>query len=350
MVDNGNTEERVIDTYFGDGPAPFTLSTFRVGTAITTGWKVGNLGTAKPLPQLLAETVLSFRKKPQPVFRATFIHPDIEPWQRFVDDDRAWMATRISLSAFENTWSGDFVLMDADVDGIVNEPPITPDNPTGPTIPGNPPQPPQSPDVRDGFTTFPPFEGLNGGTLPGYVSLAEQSITKLSAAVLASTFNSTHTISVTAVGYSWVTKGDQISIINPITGHRETFTVDATPTPTASSITIKSSETMVKDFPYGSFVKLTPKVAGQVKGWSYLERGFSGTDWEIPGSAGILPTVTNYDDQALRQRVKVWRGGLMLIYDTDTSYDDSFHIQNTDPQKIIFHFACRGENVYLEVR
>jgi hypothetical protein len=362
-VTSDNSQTRTIDTYLGDGPAPFSLSAMKVGTAATTGWKINNTGTAKPIAQLLAEQVLRFRKLPQSLFRATFLHRSIRPYERFVDQDKAYMAARIAVSCATNQWEGDFLLFDGDVDGIASTEPFIP--PKEPMLPGGPTDqgPPTSPPTVEDEEELtggdpPPFNGLAGGTVGGYVQMSEQSVTKLRTDLLASDFNTTRLLPVNNVPYSWARKGDRITIINPITNHRETFYVGTSYVPEANTITMSGTDSpMVKDFPFGSLVKLYQPDLVRVKGWSYLQRNVTGSEWTIPnpnttdpataGPGGLLPPTTVYDVATLRERVQVWRAGQWLVYDTST-FDNSFRIISGN--KIEFYFPLSGEDVMVVVR
>lgn len=334
-----NTEIRYIDTYLGDGPAPFSLSAIKVGGVATTAWKINNTGTGIPLAELLGKQTMRFRKVPQPIYQGTFLHPLIRPITRFVDQDKAWMATRISLSAFENRWEGEFVLMDGDVDGMATSEPYTPLPGTGG---GTPPDYPTVPDIpqvpldgKEGFT-MPPFDGLQGGTLPGYVATAEQSPTKLTTSRLASAFNNTalsddHELTIAAVSFCFAKKGDIVSVVNAITGHREEFTLRESYVPGATVLKLKTSESMVKDFPYGSFVKLSPRTPNHPTTGSYYEPSVTGTGtgntvWQIDAAELVLPEPGDYDAKTLRERVHVVMGGTRLIYDAN-NYVHAFGIK-----------------------
>jgi hypothetical protein len=357
----GNTEKRYLDTYLGDGPAPFSLSTYRVGGVATTTWQMAGVGVPRTMAALLAQQVLRFRKFPQPVYQGAFLHKDIRPFDRFVDDDKGWMATSISVDCFNNVWSGEFLLYDSDVDGItIGEPYIPPPGPLPPTAPGPgyPQGPPTVPDIKEGFVNFPPFNGFVGGTVPGHVAQDEISPVTLLSDLLASDYNTTRTLPVGPIPFSWARKGDRLVVINGTTGHRETFTVGTSYEPNDTEIIMSGSDSpMVKDFPYGSFVKLLNKDELRVKGWSYLERGVTGEEWTIPspnttdpetsGPGGLLPSTTVYDVATLRERVMVWRTGLWLVYST-TSYDNGFAFVSGN--KIKFWLPLSSEDVMVVVR
>jgi hypothetical protein len=361
-VTGDNSARMFIDTYLGDGPAPFSLSAFKVAGVATELWKINNTGTGYPLAQLLAEQILRFRKRPQPIYQGAFIHPDIRPYYRFVDNDKAWMASRITLSAFENTWSGDFVLMDADVDGITTGTPFIPDI-KEPSLPPGHPLPPNAPTQPGGGgpgnAPFPPFNPLIGGTLPGFVNGAESAPVTLTADLLASDYNTTRELPVAPVPYAWARKGDRLVVVNAITGHRETFTVGTSYVPNASTITMSGSDSpMEKDFPYGSFVKLKNADELRVKGWSYLLRNQTGeyvtipnpntTDPATAGPGGLLPPTTVYDVATLRERIFVLRGNTPVIYDPDP-YDNSFSLASSN--RLRFEsLPLAGEDVYIVVR
>jgi hypothetical protein len=226
--------------------------------------------------------------------------------------------------------------MDGDVDGIINEPPATPDGPTGPTIPDYP-IPPQTPDIKaPGFGGVPPFDGMRGGTLPGYVATAEQSPARLTAGRLATAFNNTalsddHELTISPVSFVFAKKGDIISIVNPITGHREEFTLRESYVPGATVLKLKTSESMVKDFPFGSFVKLSPRTPNHPTTGSYYQLNVTGTGtgnkiWQVDAAELVLPEPGDYDAKTLRERVRVVMGGTSLVYDAN-NYAHAFGIK-----------------------
>jgi hypothetical protein len=339
-----NVEDRFLDVYIGDGPAPFSLSAIWVGETATTLWKTNGTGTGLPLGQLLAKDILSYRQLPQRVFQGNFLHRHISPLTRFVDtdlsgSDRAYMATSIRLDGFENRWSGEFVEMDADVDGIATGTPWTPTHqgPHNPETPQGPAEEAPLPDGGDlGGFVLPPFDGLQGGTLPGYVATAEQSPTKLTTDRLAADFNNTalsddHELTIAAVSFAFAKKGDIVSVVNAITGHREEFTLRESYVPGATVLKLKTSETMVKDFPYGSFVKLSPRNPNHPTTGSFYEVNVTGTGtgnkvWQVDENELVLPDSTDYDAKTLRERVTVVMGGTTLVYDAN-NYDHAFGIK-----------------------
>jgi len=351
-----NTEIRGIDTYIGDGPAPFSLSAIRVGTTLTASWKIDNTGTGLPLAELLAKQSMRFRKFPQALYRGTFLHPEISPLSRFVDDDRAWMATRIALSAFENRWSGDFVLVDGDVDDISSSTSVP--GPTPPHTPGDYPNPPQPPGTPAPDPNMPPFDGLAGGTLPGYVSTSEQSPATLTDGVVAADFNNTalsddHELPITAVAYAFAKKGDVVAIVNPMTGHREGFTLRESYAPGATVLKLKTSESMTKNFPYGSFVKLSQRNAPRTAKGSYYERGVTGTGsgakfWLVDDAELTLPSPADFDSKTLRERVRVVMGGTTLLYDANP-YDDCFGLKPSTNEVEVYLGIPAGTTMYVEV-
>jgi hypothetical protein len=358
-----NIEKRLIETYIGDGPAPFSLSALHVGTAATATWKVNNSGTGIPLAKLLGQQTMRFRKKPQELFQVTFIHKDARPILRFVDDDKGYMATRISLSAFENKWSGEFIVMDGDVDGISSAEPYVPAPGTGggPIKDGPPIGPPTTPDVpigeEDGFT-LPPFDGLQGGTLPGYGNFAEQSPVRLTAAILATDFNNTalsddHQLPITSMPFKFAKKGDVVVVVNPITQHRESFTLSDDYGIGDTYLSVKTTETMTKNFPYGSFVKLSKSSELQVRGWSYYNPNCTGTGTAkkfvaISPDIGELPSPTDFTAETLRERVLVICGGTALIYDAN-NYDHAFGIKPST-NEIEVYKGCYEEAFFVLVR
>jgi hypothetical protein len=182
----------------------------------------------------------------------------------------------------------------------------------------------------------PPFDGMRGGTLPGYVATAEQSPARLTAGRLATAFNNTalsddHELTISPVSFVFAKKGDIISIVNPITGHREEFTLRESYVPGATVLKLKTSESMVKDFPFGSFVKLSPRTPNHPTTGSYYQLNVTGTGtgnkiWQVDAAELVLPEPGDYDAKTLRERVRVVMGGTSLVYDAN-NYAHAFGIK-----------------------
>lgn len=355
-----NTEKRYIDTWLGDGPAPFSLSAIRVGGVAAQLWQIGAAGSAMTIAKLLGQQLLRFRKRPQRVYQGAFIHPALRPYSRFVDDDLGYMATSIAVDCFNNIWSGEFLLMDGTVSGISSGEPHVPVSPTHlPTgFPGGAPNLPQLPGTTFPDPRIPPFDGMAGGTLPGYVSTSEQSPATLTDGVVAADFNNTalsddHELPITAVDYAFAKKGDAVSIVNAITGHRETFTLRESYAPGATVLKLKTSETMSKDFPFGSFVKLSQTNAPRTAKGSFYERGVTGTGsgakfWLVDDAELTLPSPADFDAKTLRERVRIVMGGTTLIYDPNP-YDDCFGLKPSTNEVEVYLGIPAGTTMYVEV-
>jgi hypothetical protein len=344
-----NVAQRYLTTYFGDGPNVYSISSWRFSSdglssgATTENWSVKKLGPNRILGQLLAERTLQFRKVPQKVFQGSIIYPSLNPWMRLIDQDQAYMATRITLSAFTNVWEGEFIMMDGDVDDITLPEPYTPPV-KEPTTPGgypDPPDPDKTPDPNNSPTT----EIMVG--VSGWVAQSTNNVTTLTADKVAST---NPTITVTALDYAAFKKGDKVLVLHPGTGQNQELTV--TNTYTIGSTSLALTGTLTFDLPAGSLVKLSKATEMQVRGFTYYQRNKSGTDWVIPTASGSLPNPSAIGFDETRRRVKVYRSGLRCIYDENggspNNYFDTFEIKPAT-NTITFHRTLRDETVFLEV-
>lgn len=339
-----NTEERLLTTYLGDGPSLFSVSTLKQVGALFSGqvaenWQVNNTGPIYYLSRLLAIKVLQFRKLPQQVYQGTFLHPDIEPYERFVDGEDKYIATRISLSAASNQWEGEFVRMDVgDTNDITTPEPWTPPI-KEPTTPGGYPSPPP-PDTLPPPTNSPTTEIMTG--VSGWVAQSTNNVTALSADRVAGT---NPTITITPVDYQAFKKGDQVALINGGNGDTQYLTVTTTYQPNATTLALTG--TLARDVPAGSLIKLAKKTEMQVRGFSHYHRGFTGEFWTIPTTVGTLPNPVTVGADEIRRRVKVFRNGVRLVYDAN-NFPECFGIKPAT-NEIEFYYKVRGETVFLEV-
>lgn len=340
-----NTADRYIDTYLGDGPNIFSVSTYKETGGATSGgltqdWQVNGVGVQRYVSQLLAEKTLQFRKLPQKVFQGAFLYTNIQPWHKFIDQGEGYMATKISLDAFSNIWSGEFILMDGTTDDITLpepfEPPIR-----EPTPPGGYPSPPPDDEAPDP-TNNPTTELMVGG-LSGYVAQVLNNMTTITADVVSGSVNPT--ITIDDLDYAAFKKGDTVTVVHPGTGQYQNMTVSSAYTIGSTSLPLTG--TLSFDLPAGSLIKVAKATEMQVRGFTHYERNFTGELWTIPTTVGELPNPTVVGADECRRRVKVYRSGVRLVYDAN-NFADTFGIKPATNQ-IEFYIKCRNETVYAEI-
>ncbi len=340
-----NTADRYIETYLGDGPATYSISSYKEtggsGSGGTTlDWQVNGTGPERYVSQLLAEKTLQFRKLPQKVFQGAFLFPDIEPWYKFIDQSEGYMATKISVEAFSNTWEGEFILMDGTTADITlpepYEPPIR-----VPTPPGGYPSPPPDDEAPDP-NNFPTTEMMVGG-VTGFVAQVLNNMTTITTDAIEGTVDPTLTID--DLDYAGFKQGDTVTVVHAGTGQYQNMTVASTYTIGSTSLPLTG--TLDFDLPAGSLVKVAKATEMQVRGFSFYERNFTGELWTIPTTSGTLPNPSVVGADEVRRRVKVYRSGVRLVYDAN-NHPDTFGIKPALNQ-IEFYQKCRNETVFVEI-
>jgi hypothetical protein len=331
---DGNTGIYKVETYIGDGPLNYSLSRLTDGTDNTEDWTVGGSGTPAPISTLLAQEVLNLRQQATIVYQGVYFASDFNIYNRATDGTNAFIPIRLAFSAFRDQWEGDFVKVATGSFTTTVTPPYTP----GPGNTGGPIKLPPSvpPSIPPG--NIPDTTNLFGN-IQGSVSATTMSVGVVAA-------ETDPTISINAVPYSFVKQGDTVSLVNPVTGHAETFTVATTPAPNATTLDLVG--TTVQDFPLGTYLKISPSAVYD-RGFAYLTRDFSGTLWPIPVATGILPQLATVGAAEMLRRIRVWRSGVRLFYNEHTSgdyYPDGFY---TTTDRIMLYQKARNETMYLEV-
>lgn len=330
-----NTQEEEFDTYFGDGPLILSLSSLQVGGVNTSLWKVSGTGTGYDINKLIAKEILELRNKPLEIYQGTFIKDDIHLFSRIVSDGKSWIPLRLSYSAFYDLWEGDFAkIAKAPTTINVDDPePFDPNN--DPFVP------------HDGGVKFPsapvstdPFTPL-GAVNSIFNSIAPATLdgTQLKADINTPTPNE---VTINPVSYVFAKAGDTFKIINPATFQSEIITIAANYVPGAT--TLQFTEDVIFDYPSGSFLVPQASVVMTNSGGVVVQKqgNYTGDTWTI--TAGTLPNPASVSESEIDRRVKVWRSGLRVPYNTA----DGFVIDYA-ANRIDFQLKVRGETLFLEL-
>lgn len=332
----GNTGIYAVDTFLGDGPFPWSVSRLTDTSADTKNWGVGVTSGTVAISLLLAQQILNLRQQPAKLYQGVYLARDIHPYSRIVDLTEAFVPMRINFSAYLDKWGGDFVRVETGVFTTTT----TVSNPGG-GIPSNP-----SPPIVVGTS------GINDNTTkdefsgPGTSNIIANSQNQLSPTTLNGDILDTTvdpTVTISAVGYSFVKQGDSIQVVNPGTGNAQTFTVTATPQPNATSLQLTGTATA--DFPPGSYIQPLPSV-NMDRGFTYLVRNHSNEVLNIPSTSGTLPDPTVVGSDECLRRVEVMRGSIRNYYDSANDYQNGFSISGN---RITFTLKPRNEDIFVRV-
>jgi len=328
---DGNTGVYKVETFFGDGPLPATLSRLTDGTDNTENWGVDTITGTDTISTLLATEILNLRQPAAKVYQGVYFAGDFHIYSRAVDGTEAFIPIRLKLAAFDDQWSGDFVQVETGIYTPTPSPPYIPGNGNG-GLPGRLKQPSTGP------AALPEGENLSPVVTNNLIS---NSPTTSSDGLVGATVDPS--LPINAVNYSFTKQGDTVWLMDPNTGYTETFTVTTTPAPNATTLGLTG--TSVLDFPAGSYLIANP--SNKDRGFSKLSRNFTGTVWPIAVSIGILPQEADIGIDEMVRRYIVYRSGVRLFYSPIGSpYPDAFY---TTTDRIIFHQKCRDETVHLQV-
>lgn len=332
----GNTGIYPIDTFFGDGPLPFSLSRLTDGDGDKTeDWGVGASGN-NSISMLLAKEVLNLRQTAAKVYQGVYLAADIHPYSRVVDLTEGYIPTRLSYSAFYDKWGGDFVKVAAGVFTPTTNGPWTPGTGNGP-LTGKGPGVPSFPSSTPNGATFDPNNSL--------INNANNAISTTTTAQGIPTGTTNPTVNISAVGGSFVKQGDTIKLLDPSTGTTQNFNVAATPAPNATTLSLAG--TASHSFPPGTFIQPVQSITG--RGFVHMVRDFTGTLLNVPTTTGTLPNPSIIGENEALRRVRVFRGSTRIYFNNHTAgdyYADGFHLSG---QRVTFYQKVRGETVFVEV-
>lgn len=345
----GNIGIYELKTAIGDGPRPYSWSRLTVGGTATALWKLNGLGTAYPLAELLARDIIGIRQKPLPVYQGSILDGGFWPYYRMVNASNAYWPLRVVYTNFTDQWTGDFVKIGRVFTPVVDDP-YDPGVP-GPGGSGGPVVANSGGPVLGGIGTpiKTPFGGspsseylhvLNPHIVAGSVAGATLSGEAMVSSVNTPTPNE---LPINAVAFAFAKKGDSWKLVNPGTGKAQVFTVAADYVPGAA--VLKVTENLAADYPPNSFLFLQNPLS--YRGFGYYERGVSGEFWEIPTTAGTLPSPAVLTEEEMRRRVSVVKSGLTLIYDANPS-DECFGVKPST-NEIELYLPARDEVLYLRV-
>ena len=249
---DGNTAVLQYDTYFGDGPAPFSVSRITDSVLGTELWKVGGTGTGYPINERLAREIISIRQTPLPVFQVSVLSGNYRPYLRVVDGSDAYFPLRLNFNAFSDEWSGEFVKIGRVFTlPEVEDPHTPPSSPTDPNV------------IKDPFTPTVPHIPYN----EGHVGLTPYAIGEaLAGAVLdgdavTGTVNgfNPNQLTISPVAFAFAKAGDKFKIVDPASGKSQLLTIAADYVPGAT--TLKITEDLASDYPDGSLLVAAPRHA-----------------------------------------------------------------------------------------
>lgn len=325
----GNTLPHYIDTHFGDGPQPYSLSRITVDGDNTALWKIGGTGTGYPINERLARDVMAIRQIPLRVFQGTLIDKGFYPYYRFVDGSNAYWPLRLSLSAFTDEWSGEFVKIGRVFTPAVIDPPFPPHVPLpGPVVPQPPPKVPLSP-----FTS-----PVDVYTILDAIGLAE-----LDGEAVASVVNTPdpNELTIDPASFAFAKAGDKFKLIDPGSGKSQLVTIAEDYVP--FSTTLKITEDLTDDYPHKSMLVAAFKyMTGSPTGFTQQLDSQTGTFVTV--TLGTLPDPAVVSATEIKRRVKVFRSGIRVAYNTADGYTITYATN-----RINFADKLRSEHVIVEV-
>lgn len=335
---DGNTGIYGIKTYFGDGPFPFSLSRLTDSGTATGNWGVGTSGTDS-ISMLLAKEVLSVRQTAAKVYQGAYLISGMHVYSRVTDLGEAYIPIRLSYSAFDDRWGGDFVKVAAGTFTITVN---------GPFTPGwqNTPSPGKGQVTVEGPPVGVPTGGIVYDPNNSIINTTNNAVSPTATAGSIVNAAVDPVVNINAVPYSFVKKGDTVTLFDPGTGNTQQFTVAATPSPNATGVALTGTASY--SFPPGTYVQVEP-AAILDRGFSYFDNNFTGTLWPIPVATGILPQLADVGAEEMRRRVRVFRQGVRLFWRENTPGDHEPGMFYTTTDRIVFYEKVRGERVYLEV-
>lgn len=261
----------------------------------TTEWRKGLSGTARPIRRLLAQELLYQRRKAIKLFDATFIEKN--PFFYYnvlkLNTGEQFIPLQVKYDSRQEIWTGRYTSIGYSDTltgvSVVIDVPIGPDPSTGGTPPGEGPQ------TIPGVSADNPITGSfdDGGHIIS--TTGESSIGGVGDIV--------DEIPIVSVGVDGlITSGDEVALVDPVTGATQIFTVASNVGATDTVISIVSA-TLTETFREESYVTtgtqtfVTNIQSGASAINRYVQRFTSPTaTLTITENSGILPANSNLID------------------------------------------------------
>ena len=244
---SGNTERLVIDTQIGDGPSLNALGSLSVYDGsqwvASSGWEVDGTSGTDELGQVLAQEALYTQDKPVEIINATAFGTNTFLYALYKDSsDYAPLNATIDLIRAKTT--GRWFEVDSTGAVIIDKTKEAPFEPEGEPL--SPITPIISSPQEPIFERDKKGSAINNGLIP---TTTTDALTNAGGPITA--------IDINAIGQDDViANGDVITIIDPITGLIDTFTVTADVGSADTSISV-SSQTPAYDFNAGSVINIS---------------------------------------------------------------------------------------------
>lgn len=290
------------ETLFADSDSFFTSASLTVydGSAdpvASNSWTRGLSGTGQKLQELFLEEVMKIRKYPlrrlegELLSSAFMAHNVLQ-----LTNAAQYVLLRGSYQSARDTWSGQWMFIDyAD---SVTAAPVTKTQSYFPPGPGEPPIPPAPPPTYEPWSAN---DGILGGSVVGILFDNGGHVGTLSSAAIERDAAVT-SIDISPVGIDGlINAGDDIILVNPITGATQTFTVAADVAASDTAISV-NADTADDNFYEGSIVTVsTDTFVGNIYDITRPVRyaqtiAASGASVTVTANGGELPASGEYLD------------------------------------------------------
>lgn len=208
-----------------------------------TNWGQGVDTRDDAIGDLLARNILNSRATVRRRMNGT-VYGDFSPRKLLrTPDDKIWMFSNVKWDLGKNIMSGNWFELVYGNEGVNSTPIKKKVIKSGPTYP--PVDPPTNP---TGYNNTAPGMNVN----PGPTVLAPVAYNSLDSVIDEGATVTSIPIKIASLGNEFLV-GDGVTVVNPITGQYQTFTVSAIPAFGATSISVTSA-TATNDFPEDSYM------------------------------------------------------------------------------------------------
>lgn len=311
------------ETLFGDSESFFTSASLTVfdgsaDPAESNAWTRGVSGTGKKLQELFLEELMKIRKKPLKRLEGELLGTAFQAHNVLQLTDAAqYVLLRGSYNNASDTWSGTWVF--TDYSDTVTSAGVGKIKTFFPPGPGEPPVPPTWPPSYEPWSAN---DGILGGSIIGILFDNGGHVGTLSSTKIARG-DAVTSIPINPAGVDGlINDGDEVILVNPITGATQTFTVTADVAAADTTISV-SADTADDNFYEGSmvtvatdtFVSNIKTISRPVRYVEHFSMNGSDTSVTVTENGGTLPADNVYLD--------VYYNGMLLRLTNDYTVSGS---------------------------